>query len=226
MVAPRDAADVEAALAACRAHGAPVLGRGCGTGLAGQSVNQAVVFDFSRYMNAIVELDPRRRRARVQPGVICDELRDAAEAHQLTFGPDPATHDHATFGGMIGNNTCGTHSVLSARYGPGPRTSDNVDKLDIVTYDGLRMRANPPAWPCSRYPVRAAWLCGEGAAAPDPGLRLPVPPSLVPPDCVRAWPRLAATRRLRSLREAGAARGRRRRCCTGVRSRSRIRRSR
>ena len=114
VVVPRDAADVEAALACCREHGAPVLGRGCGTGLAGQTVNQAVVFDISRYMNAIVELDPRRRQARVQPGVICDELKDAAETHRLTFGPDPATHDHATLGGMIGNNSCGTHSVLSA----------------------------------------------------------------------------------------------------------------
>ena len=140
VVVPRDAADVEAALACCREHGAPVLGRGCGTGLAGQTVNQAVVFDFSRYMNAIVELDPRRRQARVQPGVICDELKDAAETHRLTFGPDPATHDHATLGGMIGNNSCGTHSVLSALYGPGPRTSDNVDELDILTYDGLRLR--------------------------------------------------------------------------------------
>jgi FAD/FMN-containing dehydrogenase len=140
VVVPRDAADVEAALACCREHGAPVLGRGCGTGLAGQTVNQAVVFDFSRYMNAVVELDPRRRQARVQPGVICDELKDAAEPHRLTFGPDPATHDHATLGGMIGNNSCGTHSVLSALYGPGPRTSDNVDELDILTYDGLRLR--------------------------------------------------------------------------------------
>ncbi len=145
VVLPRDAADVEAALACCREHGAPVLGRGTGSSLAGQSVNEAVVFDFSKYMNVIVELDPERRHARVQPGVICDELRDAAEAHRLTFGPDPATHDHATLGGMIGNNSCGTHSVLSAMYGQGPRTSDNVDELEIVTYDGLRMRVGPTA---------------------------------------------------------------------------------
>ena len=142
-VAPRDAGDVAAALAACRRHGAPVLGRGCGTSLAGQTVNEAVVFDFSRHMNSIVEIDPRKRQARVQPGVICDHLRDAAEKHGLTFGPDPATHDHATFGGMIGNNSCGTHSVLSALHGPGARTSDNVDELEIMTYDGLRMRVGP-----------------------------------------------------------------------------------
>ena len=143
VVVPRDADDVLAALAACRRHGAPVLGRGCGTGLAGQTVNEAVVFDFSRYMNAVVGMDPERRQARVQPGVICDDLRDAAEEHTLTFGPDPATHDHATLGGMIGNNSCGTHSVLAARYGTGPRTSDNIDELEVVTYDGLRMRVGP-----------------------------------------------------------------------------------
>ena len=143
VVIPRDADDVAAALEACRRHGAPVLGRGTGSSLAGQSVNEAVVFDFSRYMNALVAMDPERRLARVQPGVICDELRDAAEEHGLTFGPDPATHDHATLGGMIGNNSCGTHSVLSALYGPGPRTSDNIDELDIITYDGLRMRVGP-----------------------------------------------------------------------------------
>ena len=147
VVVPRDAGDVAAALAVCREYGAPVLGRGCGTGLAGQTVNQAVVFDFSRYMNAIVEVDPERRRARVQPGVICDELKDAAGPHRLTFGPDPATHDHATLGGMIGNNSCGTHSVLAARYGPGPRTSDNIDELDILTYDGLRLRVGPTSEP-------------------------------------------------------------------------------
>jgi FAD/FMN-containing dehydrogenase/Fe-S oxidoreductase len=143
VVVPRDAGDVTAALEVCRRYGAPVLGRGTGSSLAGQSVNEAVVFDFSRYLNAIVAVDPERRQARVQPGVICDELRDAAEAHGLTFGPDPATHDHATLGGMIGNNSCGTHSVLSALYGPGPRTSDNIDELEVVTYDGLRMRVGP-----------------------------------------------------------------------------------
>ncbi len=141
VVTPRDAEDVAGALAVCRGHGAPVLGRGRGTGLAGQTVNEAVVFDFSRYMNAIADVDPARRQARVQPGVICDDPRDAAEEHRLTFGPDPATHDHATLGGMIGNNSCGTRSVLAALYGTGPRTSDNIDELEIITYDGLRMRA-------------------------------------------------------------------------------------
>jgi FAD/FMN-containing dehydrogenase/Fe-S oxidoreductase len=134
VVIPRDAEDVEAALAVCRRHRAPVLGRGCGTGLAGQTVNAAVVFDFSKHMSAIEQLDPRTRTARVQPGVICDTLRDAAEQHGLTFGPDPATHDHATLGGMIGNNSCGTHSVMAGK------TVDNIDELEVLTYDGTRLR--------------------------------------------------------------------------------------
>ncbi len=137
VVLPRHAGDVEAALGVCRRFDAPVFGRGTGTGLAGQTVNAAVCFDFSRYMDQILELDPVGRRARVQPGVICDSLRDAAEEHQLTFGPDPATHDHATLGGMIGNNSCGTHSVMAGK------TVDNIEELDIVTYDGTRMRVGP-----------------------------------------------------------------------------------
>ena len=134
VVLPRDAADVEAALAVCRRFDIPVFGRGCGTGLAGQTVNAAVVLDFSKHMHDILAVDPVRRQARVQPGVICDSLRDAAEVHGLTFGPDPATHDHATLGGMIGNNSCGTHSVMAGK------TVDNIDELDVLTYDGTRMR--------------------------------------------------------------------------------------
>ncbi|WP_213451980.1 FAD-binding and (Fe-S)-binding domain-containing protein [Rhizomonospora bruguierae] len=134
VVLPRHADDVEAALAVCRQYAAPVFGRGCGTALAGQAVNAAVCFDFSKYLNRLVELDPRARRARVQPGLICSHLRRAAQPHRLTFAPDPATQDHATLGGMIGNNSCGPHSVM------GGKTVDNVHELDIVTYDGARMR--------------------------------------------------------------------------------------
>ena len=145
VVVPRDADDVVAALAICRGHGAPVLARGAGTSLAGQTCNEAVVLDFSKYMNRIVEIDRTRRLARVQPGLILDHLCRETEAGSapLTFGPDPATHDHCTLGGMIGNNSCGAHSVMSAFYGPGPRTSDNVVSLDILTYDGLRFEVGP-----------------------------------------------------------------------------------
>jgi FAD/FMN-containing dehydrogenase/Fe-S oxidoreductase len=133
VVIPRSVEDVLATLDACRRHGAPVLARGGGTSLAGQCCNVAVVMDFSKYLNGILEIDAQRRLARVQPGCVLDVLRDAAEHHHLTFGPDPATHDHNTLGGMLGNNSCGVHSVMAGR------TADNVRSLDIVTYDGLRL---------------------------------------------------------------------------------------
>src|SRR5437764_5776539 len=133
VVIPRDAPDVVAAVEICRRHGAPIGARGCGTGLAGQTVNEAVMIDFSKYMHELVELDPERRFARVQPGLVLDRLRDAAEAHQLTFGPDPATHSRCTLGGMIGNNSCGTHSIIAGV------TADNIESLDVLLYDGTRL---------------------------------------------------------------------------------------
>src|SRR5260221_6017428 len=103
LVVPLDDADVEATIQACRERGAPVLPRGAGTSLAGQCCNVAVVLDFSRYMNRIVNLDPEGLTARGQPGIVLDPLGDAAEGHHLTFAPDPATHSRCTLGGMIGN---------------------------------------------------------------------------------------------------------------------------
>jgi FAD/FMN-containing dehydrogenase/Fe-S oxidoreductase len=140
VVYPRNAADVEAALAACRQTGAAVLPRGAGTSLAGQCVNAAVVFDFSRHMNSLEELDPAKRLARVQPGIVLDRLRDAAEVHHLTYAPDPATHSRCTLGGIVGNNSCGVHGLM------GGKAQDNVESLDIVLYDGTRMTvgATPP----------------------------------------------------------------------------------
>jgi len=115
VVVPRTRDDVLAAVETCRAHGAPVLGRGGGTSLAGECCNAAVVVDFSKYLNGVLEIDPRRKLARVEPGCTLDELNGAANAHQLTFGPDPSTHAYCTLGGMIGNNACGVHSVLAGR---------------------------------------------------------------------------------------------------------------
>jgi FAD/FMN-containing dehydrogenase/Fe-S oxidoreductase len=141
LVIPKDAADVELALAACRKFGAPVFSRGGGTSLAGETCNAAVVIDFSKYMNEIIEIDWDARKARVQPGCVNDDLRDAAERRHLTFGPDPATHNRNTFGGMIGNNSCGMHAQMAGK------TQENVEELEIVTYDGVRMRvgATPEA---------------------------------------------------------------------------------
>jgi len=133
LVVPRDDDDVIAAVAACRKCGAPVLPRGAGTSLAGQCCNVAVILDFTKYMNRILSLDPEQEIARVQPGVVLDSLRTRAEAHQLTFAPDPSTHNRCTIGGMIGNNSCGTHSLL------GGKTVDNVEELRILLYDGTQL---------------------------------------------------------------------------------------
>src|SRR5271157_2561420 len=134
VVLPYDTDDVLAAISLCPEFGAPLLCRGGGTSLAGQCCNVAVVLDFSKYMAKILEIDPARRIARVQPGVVLDQLRNAAEKHHLTFAPDPASHDRCTIGGMIGNNSCGVHSVMAGK------TDDNIDELDVVTYDGARLR--------------------------------------------------------------------------------------
>ncbi|HEY6835957.1 MAG TPA: FAD-binding and (Fe-S)-binding domain-containing protein [Gaiellaceae bacterium] len=140
VVIPRTVDDVIATVAACREHGAPLLSRGGGTGLAGQTTNTAVVIDFSKYLNRIVEIDAEQKLARVEPGLILDHLRKQAESeHQLTFGPDPSTHEYCTFGGMIASNSCGVRSVMAQFYGPGPRTSDNVHELDVLLYDGRRL---------------------------------------------------------------------------------------
>src|SRR5436190_1958377 len=134
VVIPRDADDVIQTMAIARKFDAPILARGGGTSLAGQCCNVAVVLDTSKYMNRMIGLDPEKRTARVEPGVILDSLRDAAKEHGLTFAPDPSTHNHCTLGGMIGNNSCGVHSVM------GGKTADNVEELEVLTYDGLRLR--------------------------------------------------------------------------------------
>ncbi|MBC5803715.1 MAG: FAD-binding protein [Candidatus Eremiobacteraeota bacterium] len=137
VVIPRTVDDVIATVDAARRFNAPILSRGGGTSLAGQCCNVAVVMDMSKYLNRILELDVESKRARVQPGTILDDLRDAAEKHHLTFAPDPSTHTHCTLGGMIGNGSCGVHAMM------GGKTIDNVIELDILTYDGLRMRVGP-----------------------------------------------------------------------------------
>ena len=140
VVVPRTEADVLATIALCRDFGAPILSRGGGTSLAGQCCNVAVVMDFSKYMNRVLGIDRGGRLGRVQPGCILDDLRQAARREGLTFGPDPATHTHNTLGGMIGNDSCGVHSVMAAFAGTGARTADNVEEMEIVTADGERMR--------------------------------------------------------------------------------------
>src|SRR5260370_35413554 len=108
--------------------------RGGGTSLAGQCCNVAVVIDMSKYLRKIIKIDLEKKTARVQPGIVLDALRTAAEQYHLTFGPDPATHAWCTLGGMIGNNSCGTHSVMAGG------TADNIQELGILEIDGRRMR--------------------------------------------------------------------------------------
>lgn len=135
VVVPRDVPDVEAAVRVCREYGAPVLPRGCGTSLSGETCNVAVVVDASKHLREIVEVDPDRGVARVEPGVVRDQLSERTERElNLTFAPDTSTHEYATFGGMIGNDSCGIHSVMAGR------TADNVDELDVLLYDGTRMQ--------------------------------------------------------------------------------------
>jgi len=133
LVIPRNDADAVRAVKVCGKYGAPVLARGAGTSLAGQCCNVAVVLDFTKYMNRILEMDPGAGFARVQPGVVLDSMRNLAETHHLTFAPDPSTHNRCTIGGMIGNNSCGTHSLL------GGKTVDNIEELRILLYDGSEM---------------------------------------------------------------------------------------
>ena len=133
VVLPRTKEDVVRTVEICRRHGAPILARGGGTSLCGQSCNVAVVLDFSKYLNRVLEIDPAAKTARVEPGCVLDDLRREAAKHGLTFAPDPATHTHNTLGGMIGNNSCGPHSVM------GGETVDNVIALEVLTYDGTRM---------------------------------------------------------------------------------------
>ncbi|MGH4029620.1 FAD-binding and (Fe-S)-binding domain-containing protein [Actinomycetota bacterium Odt1-20B] len=134
IVAPKDAGDVEAVLGVCREQGVPVVARGAGTSIAGQATGTGVVLDFTRYMNRILGIDPESRTAAVQPGVILDQLRGAAAEFGLTFGPDPSTHSRCTLGGMIGNNSCGSHSVAWGT------TADNVREIEIRTAAGEAVR--------------------------------------------------------------------------------------
>ena len=126
--------DVVQAVEVCRAHDAPIVSRGGGTSLAGQTCNVAVVLDHSKYNNELVELDPderwRARPARDRPRRAARRRR----APSPDLRPDPATHDHCTLGGMIGNNSCGVHSVMAGK------TDDNVIELDVLAYDGTRLR--------------------------------------------------------------------------------------
>jgi FAD/FMN-containing dehydrogenase/Fe-S oxidoreductase len=144
VVLPKTEEDIINTINICSKYNAPVLSRGGGTSLAGQCCNVAVMMDMSKYYNKVLHIDKEKKLVTVQPGIVLDEMRHITEREAgLTFGPDPATHDHCTLGGMLGNNSCGVHSVMAQFYGYGSRTSDNTESITIVTYDGIKMKVGP-----------------------------------------------------------------------------------
>src|SRR5205814_4353142 len=140
VVIPCDRTDAIATVAACRKFGAPITCRGGGTSLAGQCCNVAVIIDFTKHMNRVIEIDVEKKLARVEPGLILDDLQNKLKKRGLIFGPDPATHSHCAFGGMLGKNSCGVHSAMAEFYGGGARCSDNVREMEVLLYDGTIMR--------------------------------------------------------------------------------------
>ena len=133
LVVPRTVEAAVAAVAVCRRHGAPVLSRGGGTSLGGQVTNVAVIIDWSKYCNRLLEVDPQRRTCLVEPGIVLDTLNELLAPHGLEFGPRPSTHSHCAIGGMIGNNSCGSTAQRSGK------VVDNIVELEVLLYDGTRM---------------------------------------------------------------------------------------
>lgn len=137
VVSPRDRDDVAAAMSVCARFGLPVLPRGGGSSLSGQSVNAAVVIDMPKYMHNLVSVDAERRLAHVQPGITLQALNDRLAPYGLKFGPDPASSVVCTLGGMVGNNSTGTHSILYHM------TADHLQSVDVVLSDGTPTQFAP-----------------------------------------------------------------------------------
>ncbi|KXK63929.1 dimethylmenaquinone methyltransferase [Micromonospora rosaria] len=133
VVVPRTVDAAVAAVAVCRRHGAPLTSRGGGTSLAGECTNTAVVLDWSKYCHRLLEVDEQARTCLVEPGIVLDELNGRLRPTGLEFGPRPATHNHCTLGGMIGNNSCGATAQRAGK------VVDNVVALEVLLYDGTRM---------------------------------------------------------------------------------------
>ncbi|HVS96781.1 MAG TPA: FAD-binding and (Fe-S)-binding domain-containing protein, partial [Puia sp.] len=143
VVLPKTERDIEEVISICRRFKAPLLSRGGGTSLAGQTCNVAVIMDMSKYYNRVLVLDKEAKTVTVQPGIVLDHMKAYTEQFGLTFGPDPSTHNHCTIGGMLGNNSCGVHSIMSANYGYGAKMEHNMSSMTIMTYDGIRMTVGP-----------------------------------------------------------------------------------
>ncbi|HEY9522574.1 MAG TPA: FAD-linked oxidase C-terminal domain-containing protein, partial [Thermopolyspora sp.] len=137
VVVPRTVEAAAEAVMVCREHDVPIVSRGGGTSLAGQSCNAAVVIDWSKYCTSVVSVNAENRTAVVEPGIVLDALNARVREQGLIYGPKPATHSHCTLGGMIGNNSCG---ATAQAFG---KTVDNIHRLEVLTYDGTRFWAGP-----------------------------------------------------------------------------------
>lgn len=137
VVFPRSLADVRASVGIAAARRVPILARGGGTSLSGQTVAAAIVLDFTRHMNRILEIDTERKLVRVEPGVILEQLNTALKPHGLQFGPDVSTSSRAAMGGMIGNNSAGSRSVQQGK------TIDHVRELKVLLADGTELKCGP-----------------------------------------------------------------------------------
>ncbi|WP_225094679.1 FAD-binding and (Fe-S)-binding domain-containing protein [Streptomyces sp. CoH27] len=137
VVVPRTVEAGAQAIAVCAEYGLPVLSRGGGTSLGGQCTNHAVIVDWTKYCHRLLSVDEGRRTCVVEPGIVLDELNRQLSPYGLKFGPKPSTHGQCALGGMIGNNACG---ATAQAYG---KTADNVRRLEILTYDGLRCWTGP-----------------------------------------------------------------------------------
>ncbi|MFJ9840407.1 FAD-binding and (Fe-S)-binding domain-containing protein [Kitasatospora sp. NPDC101155] len=151
VVKPADLDDVRTTLALCREYRVPVVPRGAGTSIGGQAIGPgAVVLDFRRHLGSVLEIDPQSRTARVQPGTVLDDLQRAAKPYGLRFGPDPSTHSRCTIGGMIGNDSCGSHSLAWGR------TADNVERLELLLADGTELTVGGRLTAAERTALRSA----------------------------------------------------------------------
>ena len=137
VVIPRSREDVIAAVELSSRYGVPVLPRGGGTSLAGQTVGHAIILDMSKYMNRVLEVNTEERWARVQPGIVLEHLNHEIRNTGLFFTPDPATSNRSNVGGAIGNNSCGSHSIV---YG---KTIDHIIEVDTVLSNGEPARLGP-----------------------------------------------------------------------------------
>ena len=227
VVLPSTPDDAVAAVEVCRRHGAPLTSRGGGTSLAGQACNVAVILDWSKYCHRLVSVDADRKTCVVEPGIVLDTLNEQLAGHDLMFGPRPATHDHCTLGGMIGNNSCGVHRTglrqdcrqRRAPGGPHLRRDPHVGRPDLgrrARRAGGRRRTARRALPRPARDPRHLRRQDAGALPRHPPARLRLQPRLTPARArLPCRPRPGRLRGHPRHRPACRAAAGRRTCCQG-----------